>query len=274
MIKFTDECRIGIEQIDREHMHLFELLNRGTELLEYCQDGDNYDEIKNLLHELDEYAATHFEHEEAYMKEIRDPELPSQKTQHDLFKNRINNWYFKNLDSTENQREVLNEMMRYMYKWLYGHIIGSDTLIGKLPPIEEWLMKENPCEFTSDYLTGIELIDNEHRELFAIISNINELIRFGISEYDMEEIYEITCRLEKYVREHFADEEAYMEHISYPGLEALRAAHTAFINKIETINFKEIQLSPQENMEKLVEFLIGWLTTHILQMDKKIGSGQ
>lgn len=271
IITFTDDCKIGIEQIDREHEHLFELLNRGTALLEDHQNGDNYDEIRDLLNELDEYAATHFEHEEAYMKEIRDPELPSQRTQHELFKNRVRNWYYKNLDSSEDQSEVLKEMMQYMYQWLYVHIIGSDTLIGKLPPMEEWLLKENPCEFSEDYLTGIELIDHEHRELFSIVSKVNELIRFGIGEGDMPEIHEIMNRLEEYVREHFADEEEYMERISYSGLEQQKAAHAAFINKIEAINFEEIQEKPQENMEKLVEFLVEWLILHILRMDKKIG---
>ena len=143
MITFTDDCLIGIEQLDNEHRHLFDLLNQGLCLLEDHCHGDSYDEIRALISELDEYVETHFEHEEAYMKEIRDPELPNQRTQHNLFRNRIHNWYFKNLDSSDEQQSLLTEIIEYMFKWLYGHIIGSDTLIGKFPPVEEWLLKEN-----------------------------------------------------------------------------------------------------------------------------------
>lgn len=271
MIEFTDDCLIGIEQLDNEHRHLFDLLNQGINLLEDHQHGDNYDEIRTLIFELDEYVETHFEHEETYMKEICDPELPQQRIQHNLFRNRIHNWYFKNLDSSEEQLKLLTEIIEYMFKWLYGHIIGSDTLIGKLPPVEEWLLKENPCEFTDDYLTGITLIDAEHRELFKLIDQINRMIRLGVNDTDFEEIEKIVGQLNNYVKEHFSDEEEYMESIHYEAIDAQKAAHATFIAKMNSINFEDIKKKPQENMEKLVEFLTQWLIQHILRMDKKIG---
>ena len=42
-------------------------------------------------------------------------------------------------------------------------------MIGKLPPLEEWMIRDNPCEFTDDYLTGIEIVDLEHQQLFCIV---------------------------------------------------------------------------------------------------------
>ena len=271
MIKFTDDCLIGIEQIDNEHRHLFDLLNQSLNLLEDNSHGDNYDEIRSLIFELDEYVETHFAHEEAYMLEICDPELPQQRIQHNMFRNRIHNWYFKNLDSTDEQYNLLTEIVEYIFKWLYGHIIGSDTLIGKLPPVEEWLLKENPCEFTEDYFTGITLIDAEHRELFKIIDRMNQMIRVGVDDSDLDEIKKIVAQLDNYVKEHFSDEEEYMESINYAGISGQKAAHAAFIAKMEAINFDEIRKNPQENMERLVEYLIQWLIQHILRMDKKIG---
>lgn len=274
MIQFTEDCLIGIEQLDNEHRHLFDLLNQAMNLVEDYRDGDNYDEIRTLINELDEYVETHFEHEEAYMLEIRDPELPAQRIQHNLFRNRVHNWYFKGLDSSEEQLELLTEMIQYMMKWLYGHILGSDTLIGRLSPVDEWLLKENPCEFTDDYLTGIILIDSEHRELFNLISQINSLIRLGVTESDFDEIEKILDRLNHYVKEHFSDEEEYMESIGYQEIEAQKAAHATFIKRMDSIDLENIKKKPQENMEKLVEFLIQWLIQHILRMDKKIGEAQ
>ena len=61
-----------------------------------------------------------------------------------------------------------------------------------------------------------------------------------------------------------------MEAIHYEGLEAQKRAHAAFIDKISGITVEEIEKNPQEYLESLVEFLLGWLINHILYTDKKI----
>lgn len=270
MIQFTEDCLIGIEELDNEHRHLFELLNQGMELLDNHGEGDSYDAIKTLLGELQEYADVHFAHEEKYMEEIRDPELVSQRVQHGLFRNRVANWSFAEMDSSEDQKKLMVDIMTYMTKWLYNHIIGSDCMIGKLPAVEEWMLKEQPCQFTDEYLTGISLIDEEHKVLFDIIQEADELVRLGVEKTDLEEIKKILEKLEDYTKKHFRDEEEYMESIGYDGLEAQKRAHAAFVNKLETIDFEQIKEKPQENMESLIEFLTQWLINHILHTDKKI----
>ncbi len=61
-----------------------------------------------------------------------------------------------------------------------------------------------------------------------------------------------------------------MESIHYEGLEAQRRAHDAFIQKLENIDLSEIDENPQESLQQLLEFLLGWLVNHILHTDKKI----
>ena len=61
-----------------------------------------------------------------------------------------------------------------------------------------------------------------------------------------------------------------MESIRYDGLAAQKRAHEAFIEKLENIDRDEIERNPQEYLQKLLEFLIGWLINHILSTDKKI----
>ena len=77
-----------------------------------------------------------------------------------------------------------------------------------------------------------------------------------------------------YTIEHFLDEEEYMESIGYEGLEAQKRAHEAFVDKLENIDYDEIENNSQEYLQKLLEFLLGWLINHILYTDKKIpGNG-
>lgn len=270
MFQFTPDCVLGVEQIDNEHRHLFELIHKIMNMLQNNYLPDRYSDIKEVLIELDNYAEQHFEHEEAYMEKIRDPELILQRSQHMVFRNKVRDWGFMDIDDIEEQSRILEEMMLFLAEWLYQHIIGSDIMIGKLPPLEEWMMKENPCEFSEEYCIGNELLDGEHRELFRIIDKANRLVREGVNTQQSDEIMDILRELKTYTEFHFADEEEYMESIHYEGLEAQKRAHRAFISKVNSIKREDIEENPQEYMQSLVEFLLGWLINHILQTDKKI----
>ena len=146
MFQFTDDCILGLDEIDNEHRRLFELLGQGMEMLKNQYIWDRYEDIKDMLRQLEDYAELHFAHEEAYMEQIRDPELILQRSQHMAFRERIRNFGLKDIDEPQVQQELLEELINYLAKWLYHHIIGSDILIGKLPPLEEWMIRENPCD--------------------------------------------------------------------------------------------------------------------------------
>ena len=262
MFIFTDDCLTGIEQIDEEHRYLFELLNRAYILATTDYHSDYYQQIKEILTELDRYAEEHFAHEEAYMMQIRDPELILQRTQHAFFRDKILSFDFANIDEVEDQQRVLTELVSFLAKWLYRHILSSDILIGKLPPLEEWMIREN--------LTGIELIDKEHETLFHIVDRANQLIKSLDASSGYDKIMEILEELRDYTKEHFSDEEEYMESIHYEGLGAQKRAHEAFIDKLENISLSEVEDNPEEYLQELLEFLLGWLINHILYVDKKI----
>ena len=91
MYEFTKDCMIGIKQIDDEHRKLFSMLNAAIALIDETDDTEKI--YKNLIKKLRDYAATHFSHEEAYMKEINDPELPTQIKEHQAF-NRVGGDFF------------------------------------------------------------------------------------------------------------------------------------------------------------------------------------
>lgn len=268
MFNFTEDCIIGIENIDKEHEYLFKLLNDGFDLLQNEFIEDKYKQIIQLIKDLENYADTHFEHEEAYMESINDPELKMQQRQHMEFIQQIDAFGFSNIDG--NQSGVLNDILTYMTRWLYNHIIGSDMMIGKMTPIEEWKETENPCEFTSKYYTGIELIDDEHRKLFEIIGEANNLINNNFIPDKYDNITDIIAKLTEYTKFHFSDEEQYMEKINYEGLAAQKRAHTAFISKLETIELEDYNENQHEILIELMDFLFNWLINHILKMDKQI----
>ena len=54
MFEFTEDCMIGVPEIDEQHRHLFELMNEGIRLAANSYTGDRYTSIKDLLDELDD----------------------------------------------------------------------------------------------------------------------------------------------------------------------------------------------------------------------------
>ncbi len=269
MFQFTDDCLIGVSQIDDEHRHLFELINKGAEL---AKNGyaDRYEEVKKIIEELDDYAEHHFSHEEAYMEQIRDPELILQRSQHMVFRDKIREWSFADIDGFEQQQKLLADLMAYLARWLYHHILSSDVMIGKLPKLEEWMVKENPCEFLDEYRTGIDFVDEEHKELFRITDKAYRMLHEDFSFDGYDEIMDVLTELKDYTVGHFKDEEDYMERIRYEGLAAQRRAHESFVQRIEDIDLDAVDGDPKVYLNSLIEFLLGWLINHILYTDKKI----
>ena len=270
MIRFTDDCLLGVDQIDEEHRYLFELLERAADLLQNDYGKDLYEEIKGLLGELENYADKHFAHEEAYMKKIRDPELILQRTQHMAFRETVTEFLMKNIDEDEEQHQALEDLLNFLAKWLYHHILSSDIMIGKLPPLEEWMVKDNPCEFSEEYLVGVAMIDREHKQLFALVERANHLVKEWSAGDGYDGIVSILKELKDYTEVHFADEESYMRSIQYEGYDAQKRAHEAFISRLKEFELEKVKENSREYMTSLIEFLLGWLINHILQADKKI----
>lgn len=264
MYQFTEDCLIGIQQIDEEHRMLFSLINEAAGLpAEACTPST----VSLILFRLSDYAATHFDHEEAYMREHNDPELPLQQKEHAAFTDHIQSLANQPL-TEENAPAMLNEILTYLIRWLYRHILSSDMMIGKLTPAD-------PFAFTAKYYTGIERIDEEHRHLFDIIRETNELIHNELLHDKYDEIVHLLDELREYTKYHFNDEEDYMEKIGYPELDAQVRAHTAFVDKLMNISLEsmdEIDDNQQEYLMELIDFLAGWLVNHILKMDTKIGA--
>ena len=203
MYYFTDDCLTGMKQIDDEHRELFRILNELHELFANEFIEDKYDHTRELLDRLRDYTQCHFTHEEAYMESIAHPELELQRRQHNAFTAKISE--MDAILPSGSQQAFLDDLLQYLVTWLYRHIISSDMMIGKLIPAKEWEEKTD-LRFTEEYLTGIELIDQEHRELFRIIGEVNNLIKNEFIPDKYDEIVHLLDELFQYTAIHFKDE--------------------------------------------------------------------
>lgn len=273
MYQFTEDCYIGIPELDQEHLNLFKMVNEAMDSIKQ-PSIDKVAQAKQLLNGLTDYTLTHFAHEEAYMEQIKDPELPRQKKEHAAFIAKIETYSLENCTS-KNAEQIMEELLSFLVRWLYRHILGSDIMIGKLSSHQKDEQKnyDDPLAFSSKFYTGITFIDEEHKKLFEIIRKAHDLIKEQFLHDKYDKIMEILDNLKQYTEIHFQNEEVYMEQIQYAGLDIQRRAHSAFVDRLVEVTYTDldkIDENQEEYLYDLVDFLVVWLSNHILKLDKLI----
>ena len=263
MFTFTNDCLIGVLEIDNEHKRLFELINEVDAAVK--SDVDSMTTAMALLNELKQYAVTHFAHEEAYMASIHDPELPRQQKEHQAFVDKVNSYRFSDI-TEETAKQLILELLEYLSKWLMGHILGSDILIGQFEANDKPMIPV----FTDKFRTGIEIIDEEHQMLFDIIGKIHKAIEVELVHDKFDLILDILDELKEYTSVHFADEENYMREIGFEGLAQQEILHEKFIETLADVNLDEVDDNQAEYLYEVLNFLQNWLVNHILKVDKLI----
>lgn len=122
-----------------------------------------------------------------------------------------------------------------------------------------------------DFLVGVDEIDKQHQKLFEIANRAYELLKndFYVDKYDR--IVAIIEELKDYTVFHFKYEEEYMLKIKYKKFFTQKIQHDNFIKKVNEINLKEIDSNQDQSLLDLLDFVVNWISNHILIMDKEIG---
>jgi len=120
-------------------------------------------------------------------------------------------------------------------------------------------------KWNSEYQLGLEAIDQQHKQLFAII---NELII--ATEYTRRntELLSIVERLESYATSHFLAEEEIFTQFCFTGRSEHEAEHAVFIDTVKYIR-KQCKIIDAPMAPKMRDFLLSWLSHHILSKDKE-----
>lgn len=130
-------------------------------------------------------------------------------------------------------------------------------------------------EMKPEYYIGIEMIDEEHKQLFKYADEAYELLNDEFTPDKYDKIEAILVKLRDYTEKHFTDEENYMESINYKKLFTQKIQHQEFISKLD--EFIDLHKSETEDQDKqimnILEYLTEWLVNHILNVDGQIPKG-
>ncbi|MDE7334248.1 MAG: response regulator [Lachnospiraceae bacterium] len=117
---------------------------------------------------------------------------------------------------------------------------------------------------------GVDIIDKEHKKLFSIV---NKLFSHSDQAAKRQWVCEEGIKYFKdHAMKHFAEEEAYMASISYPGFETHRNIHKYFRTNTLPALERELNRSmfSQDAVNHFLGVCAGWLIGHTLTEDRAI----
>lgn len=119
-----------------------------------------------------------------------------------------------------------------------------------------------------EYSVGVLEIDEQHKKLFDIANRAYDLLKndFSVDKYDR--IVDIFEELNNYTKFHFDYEENYMLRIGYKRLLSHKVQHDDFIEKINSIDLDKVDEDQDKYLIDILEFIVKWITGHILGRDK------
>lgn len=118
---WNDSYLLDIPMIDKQHMNFFRLFDK---LSTMGKQNDSYENIKEVIVELEKYTHNHFNTEEALMKKAMVEDIDLHIEQHKLFINKVEE--FKVAYSYHNLM-LVEQMVSFMRKWFIMHISEVDA---------------------------------------------------------------------------------------------------------------------------------------------------
>jgi hemerythrin len=116
-IEWRQGFNTGVEQVDDEHKHLFDLVKR----LDLAS-------IEKTLDELLEYVVTHFTNEQALMEQCGYPDFQQHLALHEQLATQVTEFLSTGTEWNENR---LLQLRKFLNQWLVGHILTHDLRFGR-----------------------------------------------------------------------------------------------------------------------------------------------
>ena len=111
--------------------------------------------------------------------------------------------------------------------------------------------------------TGLDSIDNHHKEFVTLINNLVDILNGNKNKTDILTIFH---KLLYYAEMYFIEEELYYKKENYSYLQEHLQKHSDFIESITT--FKQCYEKGSEKIyEKMMKFLDKWYKEHFLKDD-------
>jgi hemerythrin len=119
-------------------------------------------------------------------------------------------------------------------------------------------------EWRSEYEVGIKEIDRQHKEILGILKRLSTQRK----DQERDAVREALMQLVSYIDRHFALEEELMDRHAYPGFDAQKDAHDAFVDTV-CDNLRDFLKNRRVVPVNVFNFVWDWFSAHIVRMDRQ-----
>lgn len=121
---WQDSYSVGVAEIDDQHRHFFEVVNKVNELL----DSNSYDReaLISVIVELSDYALLHLSTEEEYFKKFAYEKAETHMLLHDIFRNKIRESIARARGLDADVVKLSAELATFCWEWMLNHILTED----------------------------------------------------------------------------------------------------------------------------------------------------
>jgi hemerythrin len=120
ILNWSKEYSVDVQSIDREHQHLFAVLN---ELHDAMKVGKGTEIAPTVLGRLVAYTREHFANEESLMVRAAYPNFTNHKIEHDNLTSKVAKFM---QDFNEGTAVLSMELLEFLRTWLQSHIGRCD----------------------------------------------------------------------------------------------------------------------------------------------------
>lgn len=125
-------------------------------------------------------------------------------------------------------------------------------------------------EWTEDCLTGVDLIDDQHKHLIGLINQLATAIDMKKKDEDVgNSLIDIADQLNSYVETHFRDEENLYRQNNIDFAEH-KKLHSEFVNRLNISRDSLIAGNSLTELLKVYRELLYWFMDHIKHSDKSL----
>ena len=118
--------------------------------------------------------------------------------------------------------------------------------------------------FDATHLTGVKIIDDQHRQIVQMVNDLNRSLEDGRDDADLKKRF---SDLLAFTATHFATEEALMARYDYPQLDEHQKQHVKLVQELQ-----ELAAEFKQGAElRLLQSIKDWLLGHIQHADKPLG---
>jgi len=123
---WTEEYSLGIQIIDDQHKHFFEIVNRIYDLLE--KKDNSKKEMTDIVAELVDYALFHLSTEEKYFNQFAYSDIANHMKYHTMFRLKSSEYSEKIKEENVDLPALILEIANFSKDWLAQHILVADKM--------------------------------------------------------------------------------------------------------------------------------------------------